>query len=535
MTEFSGRLHKFFEDAKVLRNLKEQQLKQVSRYVMPHRGDFNSTTALQSQGVFDTTAVEALKSIAAILTNGLTPPSLVWINGEIEGSETDQSAGLKLGISIIQKHLLNRVFNLPETGFHQQNHQFLKDLVAYGTACMFMERLENNTVFSAIHLEQIYFLENYAGAPDTVFRCYKMTVRQIADKYGQDTLPDNLADKVLTAPHEEIDCVHIVLPKKDYLRLGGGQSKEIKNYDIVSVHMLLPMKHIVATKGYYELPYIISRWDKRTNELYGVGPGLDALPNILAANSLQRDLLSGVQFGIRPVNLVSDDSVVKPESIRPGALLPVEFDQSGRPLFQQLQPTANLRDGAEMLAQIRMNIKAAFFVDRMEQREGTPATATEILDNQQIRISLTGPHINRLETEYLTPMVERAFNLEQRAGALPQLPPEMDGKNIRFKFQSPLAKTQRQQELASLNRVLGATQVIWQSHPDALNLYDPIKLMTYFSDLGGVPPEVIRSPEELSAVMAQQQEQRAAQQELAAGTDASNIIKNLSQANAVDG
>lgn len=533
MEELSGKLVRLFDQAKKMRTLRESDLRDVSKYLMPNRGDFGSSTSLTSRGVFDTTGIEALKSLSSVIINGLTPPSMKWLTGSVDKGQFKGVKAVKDWLSAVEHYLLDNVFNEVDSGFAQQNAQFIKDTLAYGTGCMFIERLEKQIIFTAIHLEQVYFFEDYTGKPDTVFRSYQMTPRQIEAKFGAENMSQGLIDRLETCPNDMEDCLHIVMPKKDYERAGGVITRENVVHDFVSIHMCQCDKHIMSIKGYYELPYIIARWDKRTNEIYGVGPGIDSLPNVLTANKIRRLLIAGVEFSIMPTTLVSDDSVIKPESIRPGAIIPVEFDQNGRPMMQTLNQQANLRDGEAILQSVRLEIKSAFFVDKLDQREGTPATATEILDNQQIRISLTGPHINRFESEYLSQIVERAFSLEQRAGTLPPPPPELDGMTVKFKFQSPLSKAQRQQELLSLNKVFGATQIILQSHPEVLDVYDPDKLQIYYSDLGGIPPEVMRSEAAFASVRNQRKEQQAQQQQQSSVSDASGVIKNLSQADAL--
>jgi hypothetical protein len=533
MEDTAKKLCKLFEDAKGLRQLKDTQLKFVSKYVMPNRGDFGTSSSLASGGVFDTTAVEALKNLAAVLTAGLTPPMLKWLNGRIENKYIASQPEVKAWVNSVELHLLDRVFNNPHSGFAQQNHQFLKDLAGYGTSCMFAERVNDIIIFNAIHLQQVYFLEDHAGRPDTVFRRYDMTARQLEAKFGEENLPSRVQTQLKSRPNEKVECVHIVMPKKDYVRMGGDNTREMSVHDFVSTHLCLNEKHVMDVKGFYEMPYIIARWDKRTDEIYGIGPGIDALPNIFASNKLAKTLIEVAEKMGNPPIFMNDDSVARPLNLNAGGVNFVEFDQNGRPMVQPFDLRARPGDLDALLKGFQTAIRAAFFTDRMEQKEGTPVSATEILDNQQIRLSLTGPHINRIETEYLAPMVERAFYLEMRAGNLPPIPEILNGHTIRFEFASPLSKLQRSQELMAANKFLGATQVIWQSHPDALDVIKSDESLTYFADLAGYPQQLIRSDQEIAAVRQARAEQQQMQQVLSAGTDASGIIKNLSQADAL--
>lgn len=534
MDDLANKLCKLYEEAKGLRQLKENQLKYVSKYVTPNRGDFGTSTNLASGGVFDTTAVEASKNLAAILVNGLTPPSLKWLSGRVKDDKLMAVKEVREWLNAVDHHLLDKVFNNPESKFSQQNHQFLRDLPTYGTSCMLVERVDDETIFNSIHLQQVYFLEDHRGMPDTVFRKYEMTARQLAAKFGEENLPSKVKSDLMNRPNEKVECVHIVLPKADFKRLGGESSRDIAVHDFVSVNIATTERAILDIKGYYELPYTIARWDRRTDELYGTGPGLDALPNIFACNKVAKTLIEVTEKLGNPPIFMNDDSAARPLNLNAGGINYIEFDQNGRPLVQPFNTAARPQDLEALLIGFRMAIKTAFFVDKIEQREGTPASATEILDNQQIRLSLTGPHINRIETEYLSQVVERVFSLEMRAGTLPPIPEVLNGVEVHFEFVSPLSKLQRGQELLSANKFLGATQVLWQSHPDSLDVIKVDESIAYFAELAGYPLKLMRSKSEVEGIRQERQQNQMTQQAMSAATDASGIIKNLSQADALN-
>ena len=99
-------------------------------------------------------------------------------------------------------------------------------------------------------------------------------------------------------------------------------------------------------------PWVISRYMKASNERYGRGPVLYALPDIKTLNKVTELTLKNASLSIGGVFTAVDDGVINPEtvSIVPGAV--VSVSSNGGPRGPSLQPLA--RSGDIQLSQITL-------------------------------------------------------------------------------------------------------------------------------------------------------------------------------------
>ena len=57
--------------------------------------------------------------------------------------------------------------------------------------------------------------------------------------------------------------------------------------------------------------------------------------------------------------------------------------------------------------------------------------------------------------EYLAPLVERCFGLMYRAGVFGMAPESLGGQNLKVKYNNPLARAQKQEDVAAVERMTG--------------------------------------------------------------------------------
>ncbi len=76
------------------------------------------------------------------------------------------------------------------SNFYDQVTEFISDGATCGTASVLAEEdIENARItFSVPHFREIFIAENQYGEVDTVYRVYKMTLRQLAQKFGWDEM-----------------------------------------------------------------------------------------------------------------------------------------------------------------------------------------------------------------------------------------------------------------------------------------------------------------------------------------------------------
>ena len=171
-----------------------------------------------------------------------------------------------------------------------------------------------------------------------------------------------------------------------------------------------------------------------------------------------------------------------------------------------------------MMEQRRASIRAAYFVDQFQPRQGVqPLTATESNHIQENRLRLIGPQVRRIEDEFLSPLVNRVFSILLRNGELPPLPEALTQLGISevdldIEYVSPLAFTQKTNQLLSYNRFFANAGTFIQFEPNAMQNFDIDKIVRSAAEVSGIPLDQIR-PEQDVQQERQAQAQQAAQQE----------------------
>jgi hypothetical protein len=93
--------------------------------------------------------------------------------------------------------------------------------------------------------------------------------------------------------------------------------------------------------------------------------------------------------------------------------------------------------------------------DQLQPQDGPAMTATEVHVRVGLIRQLLGPIYGRLQAEYLAPLAERCFGLAYRAGIFGEAPQSLGGRNLKVKYNNPLARAQKMEDVAAIERLNG--------------------------------------------------------------------------------
>ena len=359
------------------------------------------------------------------------------------------------------------------------------------------------------------------GFIDTVYRKFEYTSRQIVQKWGYEKAGKDVQKCYDSGKYDELfDVIHCVQPRKDRDR----NSLDRSEMPFASVYLLAKGEVILDEGGFEEMPYVAPRWAKVSGEIYGRGPGISSLPDVKMLQQMAKTVIKAAQKIVDPPLLVPDDGALNPVRTVPGGL---NFRRSGSDPITPLQTGGNIPIGMEMMNEVRMRIRQAFYIDQLQLQQGPQMTATEVLQRQEEKLRMMGPVLGRLQSEMLGPMVERVFNILNRGGKFPPAPEVLDGAEYDVEYVSPLARAQRQSEANGLLRVFEIGSPIIQMQPDSAQIINGEDTIRYLGDLFGVPNSLFKSPEEMAQIKQQQQEMMQLQQGLQAAGQGADVLQKL--------
>ena len=167
---------------------------------------------------------------------------------------------------------------------------------------------------------------------------------------------------------------------------------------------------------------------------------------------------------------------------------------------------------------IQRNFFNDIFLTAARDPNATPYKATEVNAREQEKMLRLGPVIERLQHEFLQPVIERCFNIMLRKQLLPPMSPEMAqmAGDYSINLISPLATAQRSVALQGINSFMAFVGQAAQFDQTILDNLDVDKAAREYADITGVDIGVLRPQEEVEkrrAQRAQQQAQEKAKQE----------------------
>lgn len=531
-----------FAIAKAERGTFEGQWEQIAQRVLPsYSGSFTGDNLTQgapkTEEMVDATAALALPKFAAAMESMLTPRNSQWHNLVPQDPVLKRNRFVKMWYDDVTQVLFRRRYN-PNSNFAGQVHECYMGLGAFGTAPLLVDALDKRygggLRYKAVHLGEVFFLENHQGIVDTAFRRFPLTARQAKQKFvdkpgSTGRLPDEIMRCLEDSAKLETKFwfINSVSPREDY----DPKRADYKGMRFADCYVAEAGAMTVMERGFNTFPYPISRYMQAPGETYGRSPAMLALPAIKTLNEQVKTVLTQGHRVINPVLLTHDDGVLDGFSLRPGAINSGGVTAEGKLLVHTL-PTGNLAIAKEMLAEGRGIINDSFLVTLFQILIETPQmTATEVLQRTQEKGALLSPTMGRQQSEFLGPTIERELDVLAQQGMIPQMPAILQQAKAEYEtvYSSPLSRAQRAEQATGLMRLVDWATPYVQITQD-LRPLDWINwdgAMPDLADIQAVPQRWVHDIEQVMALRQARSEQQQQQQALDAAPAISGALKSL--------
>jgi hypothetical protein len=525
-TDLTKNLQRRFNKLRGQRSYWETHWQEVADYMMPRKAD---VTKRRSKGdkrtelIFDSTPLQAVELLAASLHGMLTNPSTPWFSLKFKNEELQDDDEAKMWLEGATNTLYS-VFN--QSNFQQEIFELYHDLITFGTAAMFIEEDDDDTLkFSTRHINEIFIAENEKGRIDTIFRRFKISARAAIRQFGDVSTAISKINQ--RSGYDEVNIIHAVYPRNEY----NPDKQDKKNMPFESVYYEEGSLDELSVSGFKEFPFVVPRYLKASHEIYGRSPAMTALPDVKMLNEMAKTTIKAAQKQVDPPLLVPDDGFILPVRTVPGGL---NFYRSGtRDRIEPLNIGANNPLGLNMENQRRDAIRNTFYVNQLMLQQGPQMTATEVIQRNEEKMRLLGPVLGRLQSELLKPLIDRAFAILFRKDMFAQAPDFLSGTDVEIEYVSPLAKAQKSTELQSIMRGIEIMGSLANVAP-VFDFVDFDKLVKHLVDIVGVPKKVLKTSAQVNAERQQKQQQmeqmkqmQTLQQTAQAGRDLAPLAKAL--------
>ena len=496
-----------YSSLKTQRNTWESHWQEVADYMLPRKADI---TQKRTKGdkrhdqIFDGTATHALELLAASLHGMLTSTTTAWFSLKFRNDVIDKDDMASEWLEDCNKVMLQA---FSRSNFQQEIFELYHDLIAFGTAGMFIQSDNDDDLrFKTIHISELHIAENQKGIVDTCLRKFILKARSIPSMFPKAELPHALADLVKKNPQDDVAIIHAVMPNE----MGGIYENNV-NKPFSSCYVHEDTGFLLSESGFDDFPYVVPRYLKASNEIYGRSPAMNALPDVKMLNTMAKVSIKAAQKQIDPPLMVPDDGFVLPVRTIPGGL---NFYRSGtRERIEPLNIGSNQPLGLQMEEQRRKAIRENFFVDQLMSVAGQNMTATEVMQRTEEKMRILGPVLGRLQSELLQPLITRCFNILLKQKKFQEVPPFLQNQMIEIEYVSPIAKAQKSGDLSSIMRGIEVFGAVQQVAP-VFDYLDVDGLVAHLKDVIGLPAKILRSRSEVEEIRQQKEEQAQQMQQM---------------------
>lgn len=543
-------LYRRFKYGRDLRDsYRRPEWEKISKFLSPAHGRFMDTRDnIPAKGKVDRSSIlnnSASRNMAiavAGIKGGLVPHSLKWFKLGLYDEDLEAWDPVRDWLGSCEK-VMYSVFN--RSNFYEAAYLPFHEQMAFGTGPFQIDEHPTGIIHCDPWTCGEYVLMSGADKMvDTGFRERWFTLRALEQKFGKEKLSSRSQNMLKNNPDQFIKVIQCIMPREDY----DMHKRDNLNMPVASVWFEEKgnEEKILGESGFRATPMMYPRWITIGEDPYGSDcPGMSTLPDIMMLQQLERDALLMLALqGKPPMNVPS--STQGRLSLYPGAMNKIAERNTGK-VERTFDFQFDLNAIEAKIQNVEERIGDGFYNDLFlmllnSERSGT--TAYEIAKKNEEKLVLLGPVVERQNNEFLTPAIDRTFEICMAKGMFPPVPEELirdaesrgeDSLNIRTEYVSLLAQAQKAVGIQGIERTLGTISGLAEMFPEILHKIDAMRVVDEVADLQGMNPKLIRSSDEAmkrfdAERQAMQQAQQAQQM-----VDMSGAAKNLAQAPLADG
>lgn len=512
---------------------------ELAEMLQPNRGSFTSpmNPGRESQvDIYDTTPRQACKNLATAIDGLLKPATAKWFWLRCQDEEINDLDEAKLWFDDCQRRMWSSIYH-PNARFIQHSGAVDYDIATFGFGHLWISEngSRDGLMFRSLHIADVAIDENADGQIDTAYITRRWTARQFIQRFGDKKVPPKVAealkDQNRSKSNQLFEFVQAIEPRNDYDK-GKYTSTNLpfKNC-IVSCED----EFLVEENGFHEFPIAIPRWEVTANQIYPRSAGMMALPDARTLNAMGHTLLVGGQRAVDPPKWIANDGILSAVRTFPGGMTVVDAETirmtGGKPMGT-LDSGADIPLGREMQNDYRDMVERAFMknIFNLPAMDTTERTATEILARKEEFLRTMGPTLGQLEPDYIGVIVSRVFGIMYRAGALPEPPDALRGRNVKFEFMSPVQQARRQLDVAALGRTFEVLTPLVEVQPEVADNIDGDEIARDMPGSLGLPHKWIRPPDQVQARRQERAQAVAGQGAIAEGQGIADIAKTMAEA-----
>ncbi len=517
----------------------EPHWRELSDFIIPRGSRFLTSEAnrgdRRNTKIVDPTATMANRTLSSGMMSGITSPARPWFKLATPDPEMMDYGPVKLWLETVQNRM-NDMFN--KSNLYQSLPIIYSSLGTFGTGALAVLEDDEDVIRTMPFPVGSYYIANSPRlSVDTCFRKFSMTVRQLVREFGLNNVSSSTKSAFENGTYEKwVDVVHAVYPNMN--RETGKMNAKNKAFRSVYFEVGGDNDKVLRESGYDEFPIMAPRWEVNGEDVYGSScPGMIALGQVKALQLEQRRKAQQIDKQTNPPMIGPTSLKTQRVSLLPGDITYVDQVTGAEGLRPAYMVNPNLGDLLGDIQDTRQLINSAYFVDlfMMLQNVNTRSMPVEaVIEMKEEKLLMLGPVLERLNDEFLDPLIDRAFSMMARKNMLPPPPDVMQGMPLRIEYISVMAQAQKAIGLSSLERFVGFVGNLASAKLEALDKLDVDQAIDNYAVMSGVSPTVVVPQEQAQQTRNDRAQQKQQAMALQTGMAAVQGAKTLSEAKTAD-
>lgn len=532
-----------------------------SDYLLPRRARFTLTEAnrgdRRNQKIIDSTGTLALRTLRSGMMSGITNKAKPWFRMTTPDPKLAEVSSVK---EFLHDLTNNMASILLRSNFYKTVGTMFYDLPTFGTAPVYIERDMDRVIHTQSFPVGSYMISaDSKGRVNVFIRDFRMTVRQVVDKFGRKDGPrDEQIDWTKFSMHIKqmyengqrenwVDVCHIILPNSEYdpkkslskykkymscYYERGNQNASAGTYGDPQ-----DQDKYLSEMGYDYFPVLCPRWETTGEDVYGTScPGIDIIGDVKALQLLQRRKAEAIEKMVRPPMVAPTAMKNTKASTLPGDISYNDevTGQGGFKPAYQVDP--RIQEMLEDIQDHQNRIKRGCFEDiiLMMSQEDDTKTATEIVERKEEKFTVFGPVLESIDQDFLDPFFDILFHemVEQELIDMSTIPEELQGRPLKVEYISIMHQAMKLAGVGGMERFVSTmiNNAALLKDPSIMAKVDMDEFADVYGDALSVNPRIIRSDDDVAKMKAQQQKAAQAQAQAEQAAMAAGAAKDLAGA-----
>lgn len=484
----------------------------ICDFILPHASSLLCTSPEQAaerwRHIFDTAATEALTiSVAGHMTYA-TPMGVGWLSLTLrDDPELAEDAEVKSFL----KELGRRMMTIGQQSNTEADFKVLtRDSLAFGGGASIVDEDEKYTIWHHNVPVGTFAIDvNFRGQVDTLYREFRLSLREAAKWFGTENLPQELRDRFAQGSknwNESVNIVQGIEPREGGKRASDeGKPVPANRLPWRSVYWVRDSRKdegILRESGYRVFPVLAPRYDIQGNGIYGYGPGPIVLAHVRSLQHLEHRRAEVVDWQTKGMFSAPTEALGS-NQWRPGGRVLSNNPQSIRNVVDN---QARLDHLLAMKEDLRRQVTRVLHADTftlLSSIDAKDVTAEAIREKRQEKFDILGPQTARLISELPRPWVDIVFDVMQAKGLLPPIPQVLQERRVVIdpEFESVLAKAAKSQRISSLTGFMSVVGAAAQSiDKRALHKVKAFGIVNEAAKTFDVDPSMVRSDAEAQGI-----------------------------------